>query len=144
MAYLPSTQIEVFPSTKRGSYQKSARLLSESNLVGLINQLLDVDSFVITSAYNATEPFEINIGGYYFSTTTNALDITGLFSIANNGQSIVASIQIQSLSDGIYELVGQDSNGEYNALNLDLATTSLTNARELITNASIITYKLKF
>lgn len=143
MAYLQSTKIEVFPSTKRGTNQKSARLLSESNLVGLINQLLDVDSFVITSVYNESAVFEMNIGGYYFKTTGNVTDITGLFPAANNGQSIVATIQVQPLSDGIYELIGQDSAGEYKSLKFELATTSSTNIRTTNTVSDVTTYTLR-
>ena len=41
MSYVGSQNINVFPSTKRGQYQRDARLMTESSLVGLINELID-------------------------------------------------------------------------------------------------------
>lgn len=70
MSNIASNLIEVFPSTKRtAEYQKSARQLSEKNLVSIINKLIDTDAFVITSpgtVTNLTMGIEFNMHGYYF------------------------------------------------------------------------------
>ena len=68
-AYLYTDNIQVFPSTRRGNLQVSARLMSEGTISNLIDQLLDTSGFVITdkkSNYLTDEIFEFNIHGYYF------------------------------------------------------------------------------
>ena len=42
MAYLASNKIDVFPSTKRGNVQVSARLMSEASMVDIVNRLIDM------------------------------------------------------------------------------------------------------
>ena len=94
MSYVGSQNINVFPSTKRGQYQRDARLMTESSLVGLINELIDLKSFVITPIPSDTlqqsDPFEFNIAGYYFK--IDRLDSIPDFNSLATGQSIVASI----------------------------------------------------
>lgn len=90
MAYLSSESVYVFPSTKRGHKQVSARLLSEKTLSGIINKLLDTDGFVITKAdeFAYENPIQFNIHGYYFHVNNvqaiiNALPPTSTLIYAN-------------------------------------------------------------
>ena len=135
MSNVLSANINVFPSTKRGNYQRSARLISESNLVGIVNKLLDSDKFVITQNVSGiaplTSPFEINIHGYYFIIDTCNLIITSV-SPSSSNTSIWANI-ITGVTDGYTELVGQDSGGDNStyggiSFSLDGAETSALSA----------------
>lgn len=115
MSNILSTSISVFPSTKRGNYQRSARLISESNLVGIVNKLLDSDKFVITQNVNDIAPlssaFEVNIHGYYFTVDTCSTIINAVIGSTPSATSIWANIIIGTTS-GYAELVGQDSGGD--------------------------------
>ena len=116
--YLPSDKINVFPSTKRGGYQRSARLISESNLINIINKLVDKDAFVITPFNNSLTPstrLEFIIYGYYFNIETASLTQSSDFSSATN---IYANIELAT-SDGYTTLNGQDTfdtNSTYNGV----------------------------
>lgn len=111
MSNIASNLIEVFPSTKRtAEYQKSARQLSEKNLVSIINKLIDTDAFVITSpgtVTNLTMGIEFNMHGYYFKVS----NIQAVIESTNNPNSIYANIIIESDEDGYTELSGQDTGG---------------------------------
>ena len=114
MAYLNSSDIEVFPATRRTFNSSHARQVTEASLVGMINKLIDVDSFVVTklsSNYSGSDIFSFNIHGYYFTTTLGKL--TDL-----NYTDIYASIQIDVTSGtpSFYELLGQDVNDEYQGI----------------------------
>lgn len=109
MSNIASNLIEVFPSTKRtAEYQKSARQLSEKNLVSIINKLIDTDAFVITSAgtiANTSIGIEFNMHGYYFKVSS----IQSIIDATSNPDSIYANIIIESDDDGYTELSGQDT-----------------------------------
>ena len=78
--YIASGNISVFPATKRGeAYIKKSRLMSEENLVGIINRLVDKEAFCITKEYGSNLPFEFNIFGYYFKVNRGD-SITDIFS----------------------------------------------------------------
>ena len=130
MAYLSSANISVFPSTRRGMKQVSARLMSESSFVNIINKLIDTDGYVITPEIESignidfTEPFEFNINGYFFS-VDRANRITALFPYA---QTIYANIYLDDAGN-FKELKGQDfdvsaSNWQYQGVNF--SSTDLT------------------
>ena len=105
--YLNTDKVEVYPSTRRANHQISARLLSESSMVALINKLIDTDGFVITpddenSEYGIvdfTKPFEFNIHGYYF--------------IADSGNDIINMFSNPAEDDKIYANIFLDTNGNY-------------------------------
>ena len=76
MPYINSNSINVFPCANRGSdYNLQSRLTSEYNLTNIINQLIDTDSFVISS--NLSNGLSFNIHGYYFN-VSNYQHITNL------------------------------------------------------------------
>lgn len=102
--YLNSSAIDVFPTTKRSVAYRSARLLTEENIVNIVNRLLDVDSFVMTPVYEASKPFDINIHGYYIH-INNIDNLTESFSSSN---SVYASIKIVKDNDYL-ELSGTDT-----------------------------------
>lgn len=80
MAYISSSRLGSFPTTKRGSINK---LVTENSLTRLINRLVDVVGYVITSEFDDSSvnyedgipaslwnvplaDFEFTIRGYYF------------------------------------------------------------------------------
>lgn len=107
MSNVASNQITVFPSTRRGTYQLSARQLSELRISGLINQLIDKEGFIITTEedYSPESPFEFNLKGYYFR-ASSAQVIQNSITTGNN---IYANIKLDTIQGTDYtELVGQD------------------------------------
>ncbi|MBO7697146.1 MAG: hypothetical protein J6Y28_04610 [Acholeplasmatales bacterium] len=67
--YIASSNVNVFPSTRRTYAQEfSARLMTESAISRIINNLVEVDGFVISNnaPTTADDLFEFNIYGYYF------------------------------------------------------------------------------
>ena len=125
MSYLASTKIEVFPSTKRGSYQPSARLMSEASLVNIVNKLIDTDGFVVTPDEDVVttnssgtitgqvtdKPFEFNIKGYYFRIG----QLSYLLDKFSGASNIYARIHLNT-ADNYIELAEQDDDGEYRGL----------------------------
>lgn len=111
MSFLETSKIAVFPSTRRFNTQVSARLLSESSLISLVNKLIDTDGFVITpddetTGYIDTSiTFEFNIHGYYFM-VDRAQDIIDLFSSSNTTE-IYGNIYLDTVGN-YTELKGQD------------------------------------
>lgn len=111
--FLESTQVKVFPSTRRGTNQVSARLITEYFLVGIVNKLIDTQGFVITpdppSGYfpqTSTAQFEFNIHGYYFVIA----NISKILSEFRTSQEIYARIKLTD--DSCIELKGQDETAD--------------------------------
>ena len=134
MSYLASNKIQVFPSTKRGSYHPSARLMSEASLVNIVNKLIDTDGFVVTpdedvittnssgtiTGQVTNKVFEFNIKGYYFKINT----LNDLISSFSSDSNIYATVHLNTTDDYV-ELAEQDDNSEYQGLNF---TNTLPNA----------------
>lgn len=158
MAFLNSQDILVFPSTKRGNKQVSARLTSESSIVNIINKLLDTYGFVVTEGdidftASSTIPFEFNIFGYYFK-VINAYSITSLFSTSSDNSGIYASITLAKSGDYV-ELQGQDKTTDsiptdqsiyrYEGVSFYLDTVNINNpasSSSYDANTNTRTYKL--
>lgn len=91
-----STNIQIFPTTKRPIYDPLGKLTTEYNLTSLLNKLLDVEGFVITNSDNAIVDgeFEFNIYGYIIKVH----NIEDIINNANNKSidNIYAHIQIQT------------------------------------------------
>lgn len=131
MAYIKSTDIAVFPSTRRMNTQVSARLVSEQSFANQISKLIETNGFVITpedgtdSGFNANDPFEFNIHGYFFWVAT-ASEITSLFS---NEDSIYGNIYLD-IQDNYTELKSIDAslteNGDSYYQGLVLSAEDLT------------------
>ena len=122
MAYLASNKINVFPSTKRGNVQVSARLMSEASMVDIVNRLIDTEGFVITpgSTLNGlttadlsplviTNPFEFNIFGYYFKVA----QVSDIITAGGSGAINIYAKITTSTIDNYTELSGQDVNSSY-------------------------------
>jgi len=107
MPYINSDKIIVFPSTRRGANQQDARLLTEKSMAGIINQLIDLDGFIITppEKISSTNSFEFNIKGYYFK-VNQLKDITDLFN-TSTALKIFGVITLDE-GNGYIELMGQD------------------------------------
>ena len=117
MANLASTDIQVFPCTKRGDNQRSARLFSEENVSRISRVLLDKQSFVITDTFDASKPFEFILGGYYFKVSTGSALTNAVSSVGD----IYAKITLSGTTvgdDTYYEIYGQDASGSYQGLDL--------------------------
>lgn len=126
MAFLNSEDISVFPSTRRGVYQPTARSIHESTVVNIINKLIDKDGFVITesdpvSGLTLTDPLEFNIHGYNFI-AKEAQDL--IIAVGGAPTKIIAAIKLDG--EGVsydpqtdyIELDGQDDNNLYKGLYL--------------------------
>lgn len=117
MPNLYSQEIQVFPSTKRGVYQRSSRLISEENLTNIVNKLIDKDAFVIRHdtpymAEHADDPLQFNIHGYYFliphaSSVINLVGNTD--SIYANIITDTATVTVEGNTYEYTELYGQDT-----------------------------------
>ena len=114
-----STNIFIFPTTKREQISRSSRLLTEKNLVDIVNKLVDVDSFMITKnySYGSNKSLEFNIGGYYI----NVNDFDSVIDLVTNNESVVKGSSIWAniflYKTGDYEeLYGADENGSYSGV----------------------------
>ena len=114
-----SSNIFVFPTTKREQISRSSRLLTEKNIVDIVNKLVDVESFVITRGYTygSSSSIDFNIFGYYF----NVSDFDEVIDSVTDGEnvtsnsSIWANIIIDKVGD-YDELTGTDENDKYDGV----------------------------
>lgn len=114
-----SSNIFVFPTTKREQISRSSRLLTEKNLVDIVNRLVDVESFVITRnfVYGSKSSLDFNIFGYYISVDNFDSVIESVTSNESivKGSSIWANIFIYKTGD-YDELYGSDEDGVYSGV----------------------------
>lgn len=104
MSYLNSGDVTVFPSTRRTSaYAQRSRLISEMSLTGLINQLTDKKSFVISQTADEST-IKFNINGYYFEVNTAHTKEL----LVDASSSLYAHVTFDTTTDGYTELSGQD------------------------------------
>ena len=104
---LQSSKISIFPTPDR-STDPQARLITEFNLVNIVNRLVDKDSFVIsyddTPDSNSNQnKITFNIHGYWIEADLKDSDL--------DKGNLYASISITSKSNTnpFAELIGQDS-----------------------------------
>ena len=123
MATIASENVTVFPSTRRAGSKPLARLMSEQALVGIVNKLINLEGFVISSSSEIEEstPLEFNLYGYYFK-ISNPVTSLGLGTTFTSG-NIYAHIELvtSTASDFIQyeELFGQDDSGKFTGLVID-------------------------
>ena len=109
MSNIASENIKVFPAVRRIKSPAESRQLSEKNLVGLVNKLLDVDSFIISYT---NDVMKFNIAGYYF-------EIPKFSTTAPKEK--YAKLVIDSTKDSQYPELKGDENGNY--LGLEFTNT---------------------
>ena len=110
-----SNKIKVFPTTKRSDEaDRNARLMSEQNLISIVNRLTGLKSFIIhmpsirieTNSITIPTDSEFNIGGYYFKFIDNQ-------TITIDDSTKEIGLQIKTVTTGNFtELQGNDSNGK--------------------------------
>lgn len=126
MAYTKSNNIQIFPVTNRPKYDPAGRLTTEYNLTSLLNKLLDVDGFVITTnpdainTINSEVPFDFNIHGYMIH-IKNIKDIIPS-NVTINGTQIYAILKIQTASNSaknlrVDHISGGDDDNDNNTSN---------------------------
>lgn len=118
MSYIASTGIDVFPSTRRSSYPTS-RLMSEENVVSIVNKFLDTDGFVISDSLTEAG-LDFNIHGYYFHVEYAPL-IAAANSIANSdiyAHIILTTTENSESGENYIELWGQDNDNVFQGLTL--------------------------
>lgn len=135
MSNIASDSIKVFPAVRRTKSPAESRQLSEKNLVGLVNKLLDVDSFIIS--YDATaDIMKFNIAGYYFEVSN-----------FNNVTETYAKLVIDSTDDSQYPELKGDENGNYLGLEFTNAKPGDTDhwiqLRDSLGNAITSSFKYK-
>lgn len=125
-----SNAIKVFPTTKRSDeVDRNARLMSEQNLISIVNRLTGLKSFIINippeitiNASSITIPTnsEFNIGGYYFKFIQPQI-----ITFDNNIKEI--GLQITTATSGDFtELQGNDpdgTKGNYSGLKIITSAT---------------------
>lgn len=127
MATIASEKLTVFPSTRRAGSKPLARLMSEQALVSIVNKLINLDGFVISSSSSITDsnPLEFNLYGYYFK-IVNPITSLGLGTTFSSG-SVYAHIEVvtSTSSDSLQyeELFGQDDGGKFTGLVIDDSPT---------------------
>ena len=133
---LNSSNIQVFPTTKRSGIDKRSKLLSEANLTNIVNMLLDKKAFVITNINSieiqdnsnniileSDSILEFNILGYYFKIDSIQALLDKIFdsytdlvnSVTNNKVSIYANIDTVQIGD-YEELYGTDNLNVYDGV----------------------------
>ena len=130
MSYLSSNTVRMFPSTKRGSTDRSAREFSEENITGIIQHVYDMDSFIISCAGDPNKtgainwlqdagPLEFIIHGYYFKILNVATFISSMTSdtLMADATSLWACIYLNQ--DGYIQIQGQDDNSLYQGLSIE-------------------------
>lgn len=118
MSYIASTGIDVFPSTRRSSYPTS-RLMSEENVVSIVNKFLDTDGFVISNSLTEAG-LDFNIHGYYFHVDYTPL-LAAASSIANSdiyAHIILITTENSESGENYIELWGQDNDNVFQGLTL--------------------------
>lgn len=126
MANLLSTQIKVFPTTRRTYEVTNGRLVTEDALTGVVRNLIDTDGFVATTDLEHTsEPFIFNIHGYYFTVDTVGA-VLGLIPSGSTATSLYAVITLELGNSNNYtELYGQDENNTYTGVEFVTSLSSL-------------------
>ena len=124
--YLGQDKIRVFPSTRRTYGSAFARQVTEANLVEMINNLVDVDSFVVTKLVGGedgtTTDFSFCIHGYNFTANLGSM-------VDSFKSDVYATITIDTTSDypEFYELSGLDVNNNYEGVNFTDSVQTGTN-----------------
>lgn len=111
--YLPSSQVEVFPSAKRANQSsdyKASRLVGEKSNIDSIRHVVSHSSYVITKTFTLGSSFEFILNGYYFD-----IQITDLTAF-NSSSSIYAAITLSTVDSDFPELEGVDESGLYKGL----------------------------
>lgn len=109
--YIASNNVNVFPSTRRTYTQEfSARLMTESAISRIVNNLVEVDGFVISNnaPVTADDVFEFNIYGYYFQVK----DILSVIEQLSGATKLYATIRINHTNDAFYELYVANETGD--------------------------------
>lgn len=130
--YINSEEVTVFPSTRRSGYPMS-RMMSEANVVGIVNKFLDTDGFVITDTFStaAGSTLDFNINGYYFSIDTSSS--SSFNTIISGLSNVYAHITLEAVPSTDYiELIGQDDNDVFNGLGIDDSSTGGTYTLKLL------------
>lgn len=149
--YLESSVVNNFPSTKRAQVNK---LMTENSVTRLINRLIDVNGYVITSeislpdnfpcdipvgqwgADGVTRPFEFSLRGYYFCVEPqeSGSPLTGINYLINSiteetpgADNIYAIIGIDYTNKDYPELSGQveeENTGKYKGVQFSATDSS--------------------
>lgn len=131
MAYISADRLGSFPTTKRGSINK---LVTENSLTRLINRLVDVTGYVITSEFDDNmvnyedgvpaslwnvplADFEFTLRGYYFCISADdsksglqyLISSTSFVTVSGETNKLTAHIFIDKTNSDYPELWGQDS-----------------------------------
>ena len=110
MAYINSSNIEVFPSARRGGTNPESRLFAESSVVSIVNKLIDTDGFVISTNLSE-DPFEFNIQGYYFKVDS----YTSIVSLGSGWTEVYGSV---NLTESDFPEINSDNNSnKYTGVN---------------------------
>lgn len=136
-----STNVTVFPSVKKGV--KESYELSEKNIVGLINKILDNNStFAISESISASSDFELMISGYYFKIPQS--EVSAILTQFASSSNIYAHIALTSgdyVELTIDGLQLSDSDPSVPASYLKIKIAEKVNGSWQVPRASILKYR---
>ena len=139
MGYIHSDNIKVFPTTQRSNKDASARMMTEFNLTSIINRLVDMDSFIVTThASNqemddSIEEYIFNINGYLF-TVPNGVGAKNIIATTLNDYFI--NNDITELTKGTsYYLLAHIRKETYQGVNKDSDLMTYTQLSPTATTA---------
>lgn len=96
--YLESDNIQIFPTSNRNSdYQAQARLMTETNIINIVNRLVNKDSFIIN---HKGKSIDFNIHGYWIHVTDINPVILSIQQEFPDATSIYAKITINTTQSG--------------------------------------------
>lgn len=134
MANLNTTDVRVFPTSKRVGADPAAKYTTEYNLTNLVNRLTNREAFVITNNVivdsNKISDFQFNILGYYFTVNLDFTPSTELAPLPSepDNRYLNATIQVQrqnyadiedSEFKNFWNLLGDDTGRKFNGLKLE-------------------------
>lgn len=94
--YLESDNIQIFPTSNRNSaYQAQARLMTETNIINIVNRLVNKDSFIIN---HKGKSIDFNIHGYWIHVPDINQVIISIQKEFPNATSIYAKIKIKTIT----------------------------------------------
>lgn len=129
MANLNTTDVRVFPTSKRVGADPAAKYTTEYNLTNLVNRLTNREAFVITNNVivdsNKISDFQFNILGYYFTVNLDFTPSTELAPLPSDPDNryLNATIQVQRQNYGDLENANSKFKNFWNLLGDDQIPT---------------------
>lgn len=135
--YTASGNISVFPCGNRQGQDIQARLNTEYNLVSIINKLVDMKSFCVTSSVSDKGQFLFNVGGYLFS-VANVDDLKD--KLNDSGKSYLYAGICVGKRGNLYELLPLKTSDDDTNTNIDMDMGTDTTTDDVFVGVTFISH----